>query len=191
MKTEKPYVVFDLDDTIADFVGPALELTNKVLKKSFSVKDLKNKTFEELYCVESKDLKKMWTKGYLYPNLNLRDPWVKYWFKTAHNLGLNCRIYTARRDYLENAKAATEQWLLFAGLNWDVLKVFDCQGSKADSMNKSCVAYFDDNPKQVEYAISKSINSWLISSPLNSDSALPRLDTVASVQVEIQRCLFR
>lgn len=168
-KTGKRVFVFDVDDTLADFMNPCFELLNKVTKNSFTTKDIVGTDLETLFQIPTKDLKTIFAKHEFYLNLPLINSFVKYTTKAAKTANFKVWIVSNRIGYCEDAKTVTKMWLDHFNIPHDRLFVLPFEVPKTDVFTPDVVCLYDDNIKHVLKAHSSGVNSILVNSKWNQD----------------------
>jgi uncharacterized HAD superfamily protein len=183
-------IAFDIDDTVADFATPCLELLNKKFNKNISKEDLTHYNLHEHFGVTMEELVKLWKHDCTYENLRLRDPWIPYWFKTCKTFGFKVWLMSNRGHCMKDAATTTKNWCIRNNLTYDRIVILE-NGSvpKASEFTNDVVCLFDDNPLQVKEAHNFGVQSFLIDQPWNrsnNEALLPRLANTTSVQMVIQ-----
>jgi 5'(3')-deoxyribonucleotidase len=183
--TKKKIVVFDLDETVADLKGFILPHLNMRAGTNFT--DLTHFNWEEQFNLPRAELQQVLIDQQYMMHLKLRSGMIKYWFE-ALRINKWTVHFSTHRAHLPFAHEMTKMWLdSYPFLKHEKLMILHPDQRKADHFSPATCLYFDDSAKEVEYAQSKGIKSWLIQQPWNMHSEHPHVcKSIEDVQCAIQ-----
>jgi hypothetical protein len=174
MTPSKPTIVFDCDDTLCDFMGPALALIYSLTGKQFELASLSSGMWinDMLTPIEFAAVE----KELFNPTFYLRLMTTQLGMDLAHHADaaelrkkFNFHLITARARVLQKALMVTNAWLSNQGLNMDGITITYPKESKVLVAPRNTRVVVEDSSKVAQDALDHHLTVILIDKPWNQE----------------------
>lgn len=163
-------IVFDIDDTLGDFVTPSLPIFNKKFNSNLTYEDINTPAFHSLLGISSEDVAETIVEHKILESIT-PVPHAIDILKICKSAGLT-PVYCTSRGFHPKAHEVTFNWLETHDAPEGPIVVTKFGQSKADAIKTlydSVVAFVDDNYDHIRDFINEDIadNVIMINRPWN------------------------
>lgn len=186
----KPLIVLDMDDTVANLRDQfALIINNHLQREDIRWEDWDNWHLDEKYDFDILELFRSYADSDLFLKLE-PETGARNVFDAAQAKGFGIAVVTAR-GWHNQAEAHTWQWLRYHGLKADTVHVAPTGGCKSEPLSAlgDVRLFVDDHPGHVKRALELSNirQAMLINRPWNRAANLPRIGCLTEAAEMILR----
>lgn len=165
--------VFDVDDTLGDFVTYSLPIFNRICKANLTYKDISTPAFHKLLNISPEDVAEIIVSEKILENIPPLPNAINS-LKRCKELGLT-PAYCTSRGFHPYAQLVTFDWLESHDAPEGSILVTNFNQSKADAINSAfgnIKLFVDDNSHHIHDVSSKLLatNVVMINRPWNTDS---------------------